>query len=145
MDKQCQGSDELYCACSGKCLATDAAILPVGTATSDCERAKDALSKFKFDDLKKIDVSGLSAEQRTNIAIDQCCRNCNKDDRVSKLGVLVDCVARTVSQPSSVDSCNILGVDALALTNCPSRTAAQSDARAITPVVGVLFVLSMVM
>jgi hypothetical protein len=143
MDKECQGSDDLYCSCAGKCLATDAAILPQGTATSDCEVAKDALSKFNFDDLKKIAPDSLSPATQKNIATDQCCRNCNKDDRVSKIGVVIDCVAKTIARPPATDLCNVLGADALALSGCPSRTPTQASAQAVTPVLGVLFGLGM--
>jgi hypothetical protein len=143
MDKQCQGSNELYCSCGGKCLATDAAILPTsGTATSDCQVAKDLISKFKLGDLKKIDISSLTNEQRTAIATDQCCRNCNKDDRVSKVGVLINCAEpKSISQPT-YDSCGLFSADPLALSNCPTRTT--SDAMILNPIAGVLSLFMLV-
>jgi hypothetical protein len=131
MDKQCQHSNDLYCACSGICLATDAAIMPTGAVTTGCQAAKDAIAKLS--DLHKIDISSLTAAQRTSIATDQCCRNCNKDDRVSKIGASINCMDYSVSQ--STGSCGVFAVDPLALANCPVRT--ESSAKILSPLLAV--------
>jgi len=109
MDKECQGSNDLFCSCSGLCLATDAAIEPTGTATSDCQAAKDALSQYHLGNLKGIDTTSLTSAQRTAIATDQCCKNCNQDVRVSQIGISVNCATKTIAQPS-LDSCGLFSV-----------------------------------
>lgn len=136
MDKECQGSNDLYCSCAGQCLAIAKAILPQSSsATSKCQAAKDALAGLKVDDLKKIDIP-TDATVRKNIAIDQCCRRCSKDDRVSIVGVMIDCSTEILTVPAATaDFCSILGADPIALSNCPTRTS-YSDASALAPVLG---------
>jgi len=125
MDKQCQGSNDLYCSCSGLCLVTDSAIDPTGTTISACDQAKQTVSKYKLDNLKSIDTDSLTVDQRTAIATNQCCKNCGKEDRVSQLGVSVNCADKTISQPT-YDSCGLFSPDPLALSHCPTHSSAPS-------------------
>lgn len=122
MDKQCQGSLDLYCTCAGLCVPTDAAILPTGPLASDCETAKDIVSKMNLKDLTKLDVNSFTAPQRTALATFQCCKNCNKGARVSSLGFSVDCTAKTISQATL--NCGVYSADPLALKGCPVTTSA---------------------
>jgi hypothetical protein len=65
-DRQCQGSNDLYCSCAGRCVATDESISPVGSSTSECQAAKNslAISGYKLDELRKIDITSLTLAQK---------------------------------------------------------------------------------
>jgi len=138
MDAQCQGSVDLYCSCGGVCLPTDAAILPTGPVASDCQTAKDLIANLNKN-VAQLDLSGLSSAQRSALATDQCCRNCNKGMRLSQVGFLVDCATKTIS--SAPPQCNLFSLDPLALANCPVQTT--SDALLLGPAFTSLVVLFM--
>jgi len=137
MTAQCQGSTALYCSCGGKCLAIDTATQPTSSGASTCQQAKDAVAGSGFKDLTKINVLSLSATQQTNIAIDQCCRNCDKEDRVSKLGFAIDCATNTITQ-GGFDPCGLFANDPIALSGCPSKKgqagSSNSNANSLYPV-----------
>lgn len=139
MDKQCQGSLDLYCTCGGRCVPTDAAILPTGPVASDCDIAKEAVSKMNLKDITKIDVSSFDASQRTALATLQCCKNCNKGFRVSSVGFSVDCATKTLSQSLS---CGLYTADPLALNGCPVNNPTQSAALQWGPASLVLLLLA---
>jgi len=123
MDAQCEYSNDLYCSCDGVCLPTDAAILPTGPVISTCAQAKQDVAKIDLKDLSQIDVSSLTAAERTALATFQCCTNCDKGARVSGVGYLVNCADKTISQATL--ACGAFATDPLALQNCPRFSTSE--------------------